>query len=89
MSIFLAFLTGGAIWDWSDQALWKDADRTGPDGKPVRVLAYGGDWDDFPNQGNDCANGILTGGLKSAAGGVAAALFFSLCAALFSKSRDK
>ena len=52
-------LTGGAIWDWSDQALWKDADRTGPDGKPVRVLAYGGDWDDFPNQGNDCANGIL------------------------------
>ena len=52
-------LTGGAIWDWADQALWKDADRAGPDGKPLRVLAYGGDWDDFPNQGNDCANGIL------------------------------
>ena len=41
------------------EALWKDADRAGPDGKPLRVLAYGGDWDDFPNQGNDCANGIL------------------------------
>ncbi len=37
----------------------------------------------------DGALGILTGGVKSAAAGIAAAIVFSLCAALFSKSRDK
>ena len=37
----------------------------------------------------DGALGILTGGLKSAAAGVAAAIFFSLCAAVAVKSRDK
>ena len=37
----------------------------------------------------DGALGILTGGVKSAAAGVAAAVFFSLCAALCVKSRDK
>lgn len=35
------------------------------------------------------ALGILTGGLKIASAGVAAAVFFSFCAALVSKSRDK
>lgn len=52
-------LTGGAVWDWADQALWKKSDRKDADGRPFRFLAYGGDWDDVPNQGNDCANGIL------------------------------
>ena len=37
----------------------------------------------------DGALGILTGGVKSAAAGIAAAIFLSLCAALVSKSRDK
>ena len=37
----------------------------------------------------DGAPGILTGGLKSAAAGIAAAVFFSLCASLAVKSRDK
>ena len=37
----------------------------------------------------DGALGILTGGLKIAAAGISAAIFFSLCAALVSKSRDK
>ena len=37
----------------------------------------------------DGALGILTGGIKSAAAGVAAAIFFSLCAAVAVKSRDK
>ncbi|MBQ1806729.1 MAG: SpoVA/SpoVAEb family sporulation membrane protein [Ruminococcus sp.] len=37
----------------------------------------------------DGAVGILTGGIKSAAAGIAAAIFLSLCAALVSKSRDK
>ena len=37
----------------------------------------------------DGALGILTGGLKSAAAGIAAAVVFSLLAALVTKSRDK
>ncbi len=35
------------------------------------------------------ALGILTGGITSAAAGIAAAVFFSVCAALVSKSRDR
>jgi len=35
------------------------------------------------------ALGILTGGVKSAAAGISAAIVLSLCAALVSKSRDK
>ena len=52
-------LVGGAIWDWVDQAVWKTADRLGPDGRPLRYLAYGGDFDEEPNDGNFCANGVL------------------------------
>ena len=37
----------------------------------------------------DGALGILTGGLKIASAGVAAAIFFSFCASLVAKSRDK
>lgn len=37
----------------------------------------------------DSALGILTGGLTSAAGGVAAAIFFGLVAAIIVKSKDK
>ncbi len=37
----------------------------------------------------DGALGILTGGVKSAAAGVAAAIFFSLCAAVAVRSREK
>jgi beta-galactosidase len=52
-------LSGGCIWDWIDQAVWKDTDRTGPDGKRVRFLAYGGDFDDKPNDGNFVCNGVI------------------------------
>ncbi len=52
-------LAGGCIWDWIDQALWKYTDRVGPDGKPVRYLAYGGDFDDKPNDGNFVCNGVI------------------------------
>jgi len=52
-------LVGGAIWDWVDQAVWKDTDRIGADGKRVRYLAYGGDFDEEPNDGNFCANGLI------------------------------
>ena len=51
-------LVGGCIWDWVDQAVWKDTDRIGPDGKRIRYLAYGGDHDDR-NDGNFCCNGII------------------------------
>ncbi len=37
----------------------------------------------------DGAAGILTGGLKSAAVGIGTAIFFSLCAALVARSREK
>ena len=37
----------------------------------------------------DGALGILTGGVTIAAAGVAAAIFFSVCAALVTKSREK
>ena len=51
-------LTGGCIWDWTDQAVWKETDRVGPDGKRMRYLAYGGDHDE-ENDGNFCVNGVI------------------------------
>ena len=52
-------LAGGCIWDWVDQAVWKETDRIGPDGRRVRHLAYGGDFDDHPNDGPFCCNGLV------------------------------
>lgn len=46
-------LMGGCVWDWVDQSIT----QTGPDGRPF--YAYGGDWDDFPNDGPFCSNGIV------------------------------
>lgn len=44
---------GGFLWDYIDQAiLWKDRY-----GKPF--LACGGDFDDYPNDGDFCVNGIV------------------------------
>jgi beta-galactosidase/beta-glucuronidase len=51
--------SGGCIWDWIDQAVWKTTDRAGADGRPVRFLAYGGDHDEEPNDGPFCANGLV------------------------------
>lgn len=53
-------LCGGCIWDWVDQALWKNTDKVGPDGKPIRYFAYGGDFDDKPNDGPFVCNGVIT-----------------------------
>ena len=53
-------LIGGCIWDWVDQAIWKDLDRFDPKtGRRERYLAYGGDFDDFPNDGPFCCNGVV------------------------------
>ena len=46
-------LAGGCIWDWVDQAIWK------ADGRGGRYLAYGGDFDDMPNDGPFCVNGVI------------------------------
>ncbi|WP_211341581.1 glycoside hydrolase family 2 TIM barrel-domain containing protein [Myceligenerans xiligouense] len=49
-------LQGGFIWDYADQGLrWPI-----PQGGGATYLAYGGDWGDNPNDGNFCANGIVS-----------------------------
>ena len=52
-------LTGGCIWDWADQAVWKYTDRVGADGRQERYLAYGGDFDEQPNDGPFNCNGVV------------------------------
>lgn len=52
-------LTGGCIWDWVDQAVWKYTDKVGADGKRDRYLSYGGDWDEQPNDGPFNCNGVV------------------------------
>ena len=59
-------LLGGCIWDWVDQAVWKETDRVAPDGRRDRYLAYGGDFDGLgmPNDksfaaGPVCVNGLV------------------------------
>ena len=53
-------LSGGCIWDWVDQAIWKSTGVADPTtGRPVRFLAYGGDFDESPNLGPFCDNGVV------------------------------
>ena len=53
-------LAGGCIWDWVDQAVWKETDKVDPKtGKRGRFLAYGGDFDEEPNDGPFCCNGVV------------------------------
>lgn len=52
-------LSGGCIWDWVDQALIKETGRFDKDGNPITILAYGGDWDESPNDGPFCCNGVI------------------------------
>ena len=52
-------LSGGCVWDWYDQTVRVETDRIGPDGKRVAYWAYGGDWDEYPNDANFCVNGII------------------------------
>lgn len=46
-------LIGGFIWDWIDQALWKDPKD------PSSGFVYGGDFGDYPNNKNFCINGLI------------------------------
>ncbi len=52
------FLMGGAIWDWVDQSLYNYDVKTGE-----RYLAFGGDFGDYPTDGQFVMNGILFGDL--------------------------
>ena len=53
-------LSGGCIWDWVDQAVWKYTDRVCPKtGTRERYLAYGGDFDEEPHDGPFCCNGVV------------------------------
>ena len=53
-------LSGGCIWDWIDQGLWKYTDKVDPaTGRRERFLSYGGDWDEEPNDGPFCCNGVI------------------------------
>lgn len=53
------FICGGAIWDWVDQSLYNYDPVTG-----AKYLAYGGDFGDFPNDGQFVMNGIMFGDLE-------------------------
>jgi beta-galactosidase len=46
-------LAGGFIWDWVDQALYRDR------GDPGKGFVYGGDFGDVPTNTNFCINGLL------------------------------
>jgi len=46
-------LCGGFIWEWTDHAVL----TTKPDGTPF--YAYGGDFGEFPNDGNFCMDGLV------------------------------
>ena len=53
-------LLGGCIWDWIDQAVWKETDRVDPKtGRRERFLSYGGDNDEQPNLGPFNCNGVI------------------------------
>ena len=52
-------LPGGCIWDWIDQSVWTETDRRLPDGRRYGFHAYGGDFDETPNDGNFCVNGVI------------------------------
>ena len=47
-------LCGGFVWEWCDHAI--DMGRT-PDGR--RKYCYGGDFGEFPNDGNFCVDGLV------------------------------
>ena len=45
-------ILGATIWDWVDQGLYKDKDGT-------RIIAFGGDFGDQPNDGQFVMNGCV------------------------------
>ena len=53
-------LMGGCVWEWADHAVWKRTGRVNEaTGEEERFLAVGGDFDEEPNDGPFCADGIV------------------------------
>ena len=53
-------IIGGCIWDWVDQSVWVATGCVDPKtGVEERYLAYGGNFDEYPNDGPFCNNGIV------------------------------
>ena len=48
-------MQGGFIWDWVDQGLAREKNGQ-------KYYVYGGDFDDKPNDGNFCMNGLIFSG---------------------------
>ncbi len=48
------YIMGGAIWDWVDQGLYNYDSETGE-----RFIAYGGQFGEYPNDGQFVMNGII------------------------------
>ncbi len=53
------FFCGGAIWDWVDQSMYNYDKVTGQ-----RYLCYGGDFGEYPNDGQFVMNGIVFADLE-------------------------
>jgi beta-galactosidase len=51
-------LAGGFIWDWVDQAMYRDR------ADPAKGFLYGGDFGDVPTNGNFCINGLISADRK-------------------------
>jgi beta-galactosidase len=51
-------LSGGFIWDWVDQSLYRDRKH------PRKGFVYGGDFGDVPTNKNFCINGLITSDRK-------------------------
>lgn len=47
-------LIGGNVWEWADHGVRE----TAPNGE--HYFAYGGDFDDYPNDGNFCIDGLVS-----------------------------
>lgn len=53
-------LIGGCIWEWADHGIFKYTDdEPNEDGSRSWYWAYGGDFDDQPNDKNFCLDGLL------------------------------
>ncbi|MFO7975743.1 MAG: glycoside hydrolase family 2 TIM barrel-domain containing protein, partial [Candidatus Hydrogenedentota bacterium] len=53
-------LIGGCIWEWADHGIFKYTDEEpGEDGSRSWYWAYGGDFDDQPNDKNFCMDGLV------------------------------
>eukprot|EP01025_Chloroclados_australasicus_P019168 TRINITY_DN2033_c0_g1_i9.p1 TRINITY_DN2033_c0_g1~~TRINITY_DN2033_c0_g1_i9.p1 ORF type:complete len:1223 (-),score=161.18 TRINITY_DN2033_c0_g1_i9:1369-4983(-) len=52
-------LQGGFIWDWVDQGLLLPNQKPKQNPNTPTTYAYGGDFDDTPNDGNFCINGLM------------------------------